>query len=156
MLFWCIIKIQLLQIVVDSIRDSKVGVVFDPKSLIETLAKLIARYTRSHISGRVWMTVYGIYGSVRTWIWFNQPLIICISGLNSLIYPLNRSNDKTCSSDEHYEMSIQEQTHLFIVWPLTCTRSIQRTIFAKFVWFNAPKYFTPSPVKKITIPSYLY
>ncbi|KGN65646.1 uncharacterized protein LOC101203756 isoform X1 [Cucumis sativus] len=40
-------------IVVDSVRDSKVGVVFDPKSLIGTLAKLIARYTRSHISVQV-------------------------------------------------------------------------------------------------------
>lgn len=47
------IKMSFLQIVVDSVRDSKVGVVFDPKSLIETLAKLIARYTRSHITKQV-------------------------------------------------------------------------------------------------------
>lgn len=40
-------------IVVDSVRDSKVGVVFDPKSLIQTLVKLIARYTRSRITEQV-------------------------------------------------------------------------------------------------------
>lgn len=83
------IKMQLLQIVVDSVRDSKVGVVFDPKSLIEALAKLIARYTRSHITGQVWMTAYGIHGNEHTWLCYNQPLIIWISGLISRIY-LNR------------------------------------------------------------------
>lgn len=33
-----------LQIVVDSIRDPKVGVIFDPKSLIQAIADLVSKY----------------------------------------------------------------------------------------------------------------
>lgn len=33
-----------LQILVNSIHDPKVGVIFDPKSLIDALAEVIGRY----------------------------------------------------------------------------------------------------------------
>lgn len=38
-----------LQIVVGSIRDPKVGVIYDPKSLIQAVADLIDRYMKSQV-----------------------------------------------------------------------------------------------------------
>ncbi|KAF8413767.1 hypothetical protein HHK36_001760 [Tetracentron sinense] len=38
-------------ITVDSMHDPKVGIIFDPKSLIQALADLISEYTSTHITG---------------------------------------------------------------------------------------------------------
>ncbi|KAF9609456.1 hypothetical protein IFM89_016455 [Coptis chinensis] len=38
-------------VTVDSLHDSKVGIVFNPKSLIQTLADLIAEYMSKHVAG---------------------------------------------------------------------------------------------------------
>ncbi|KAK7302928.1 hypothetical protein RJT34_13825 [Clitoria ternatea] len=40
-------------IVVDSLRDPKVGIIYDPKSLIRSLADLIERYMKSQVNGLI-------------------------------------------------------------------------------------------------------
>lgn len=40
-------------IVVDSLSDPKVGIIYDPKSLIRTLADLIDRYMKSQVNGLI-------------------------------------------------------------------------------------------------------
>lgn len=46
-LIYVILQFLFLQIVVDSLLDPKVGIVYDPKSLIRALADLIERYMKS-------------------------------------------------------------------------------------------------------------
>jgi hypothetical protein len=42
-----------LQIVVDSLLDPKVGIIYDPKSLIRALADLIERYMKSQVNSLI-------------------------------------------------------------------------------------------------------
>jgi cathepsin L len=46
-------QLLFLQIVVDSLLDPKVGIIYDPKSLIRALAELIERYMKSQVNGLI-------------------------------------------------------------------------------------------------------
>jgi hypothetical protein len=48
-----IVQLLFLQIVVDSLLDPKVGIIYDPKSLIRALADLIERYMKSQVNGLI-------------------------------------------------------------------------------------------------------
>lgn len=52
-LFMTILLFLNLQIVVDSLRDPKVGIIYDPRSLIRSLVDLIDRYMKSQVNGLI-------------------------------------------------------------------------------------------------------
>lgn len=52
-LFMIILQFLFLQIVVDSLRDPKLGIIYDPKSLIRALADLIDRYMKLQVNGLI-------------------------------------------------------------------------------------------------------